>query len=118
MKSITLLLLSLLQFSAYSVFADNVETSSNCCPASASVNAAVQQYQLLDQLQLESENLTVHESGVLHEQVSKKVVVKQEEHAMMSSIQSETDSIQVGSLQGIADQLKSRIDTALATVLQ
>ncbi len=117
MKSITLLL-ALLQFSTYSVFADTVEANSNCCPASASVSAAVQQVQLLDQLQLESENLSMPETGMLHEQVSKKVVVRNEELAMMNRIHSETKEIQVGSLKGVADQLKSRLDTAAASVLQ
>lgn len=121
MKTITILLISLLNFSTYVGFADTLESNSNCCPAQAGMSSDASrqnQLMLLDQLQQESENLILPGVELNHAQINKQVMVRSEQHAVMNSIQLETEQISVAPLQGIAEKVKAHLAGHTATAIK
>lgn len=112
MKTITILLASLLTISSQAGFAESVDLTGNCCPVSseATMNVYQKQQVLLDQLQFESETANIYAVTSVHELVQEKVKSKNEEQASMNHIQIETENMHIESLQILAQKVNQHVN--------
>lgn len=111
MKTITILLASLLTIWSQAGFAESLDLNGNCCPVSSEATIYQKQQLLLDQLQFESETANVHTVTAVHELVQQKVKGKHEEQTSMNNIQIETENIPMESLQLLAQRVNQHVNS-------
>ena len=112
MKTLSLLLVSFLSFLTNSGFADSTDQANGCCQTSHEMTAQHKSQQLmLDQIQSETEEFTAHHAVSSHPSVQKNVSDKMDQRTSLSTIQTETENIEVASLQQLTSSVQKRIST-------
>jgi len=119
MKTTSLILIGFMSLLSRTGFANSIDQSEVCCPVATETTSLYHQQLLLDQIQSESEAITVHQVNPIHDIVNKKISERTvTEITSQDQMQRESETVTMEPLHHLSNKVAQQLESRVSLVVR